>query len=417
MLRRAVLAGVLLALALAGRAPAAGVLVLGPDGTRTQRVAGLPPADPSPPTAGRPAAPRAHAAATSTRRALRALLSAGAIDPAAYDAAVLSYSRAQETLVGLRGIRHRELRAVLATVDAIAARGQLTAARLAPVVLTLDRNRQWWLCAPVVGRGQRVRFTGSPLLWQAYPGEGVQIQWLGTFGLANALDAARKDADLLALLDQAVALATPRAGGIAWESLFAFGAGRPPWVSGLTEGTAIQALARAGTRLHRPDLVAAAHRALGIFRTPPPAGVRVPTAAGAHYLQYSFAPGVRVLNGFVQSLNGLLDLASLTGDRDARTLAAAGVAEARVEVPRSDTGSWSLYDGHHESTVDYHKLLRQFLVGLCARTGDRSFCRTADRFLGYLRRRQAAAGPQGDRTTVAAPRPPLAPQAGCRAHA
>ena len=49
-----------------------------------------------------------------------------------------------------------------------------------------------------------------------------------------------RDDDLRALLDEALGLATQRAGGIAWEYLFHFDGGRPPWVSGLAQGTGLR---------------------------------------------------------------------------------------------------------------------------------------------------------------------------------
>ena len=39
------------------------------------------------------------------------------------------------------------------------------------------------------------------------------------------------DDELRALLDEALGLATARAGGIAWESLFRFDHGAPPWIT------------------------------------------------------------------------------------------------------------------------------------------------------------------------------------------
>ena len=135
-----------------------------------------------------------------------------------------------------------------------------------------------------------------------------------------------------------------RAGGIAWEYYFDFDGGRPPWVSGLAQGTGLQAIARAAVKLGRgPSCSRSCARALGIFRTPPPEGVRTEADGGLHYLQYSFAPGLQILNGFVQSLVGLYDYAALTADPEALQLYGAGLAAARVEVPASDTGAWSLY--------------------------------------------------------------------------
>ncbi len=246
----------------------------------------------------------------------------------------------------------------------------------------------------MLGYGQRARFAGSQLIWQSYPGQGIQIQWLGTFGFANALETTRtpaKQRQLSALLDEAIGLATPRAGGSAWESLFAFDGGRPPWVSSLSQGTAIQALSRSAVHLARPELFASARAGLGIFRVAPPEGVRAATSAGAHYLQYSFAPKLRILNGFVQSLNGLFDFAKLANDAPGRALFDAGAAEAAAEVPRYDTGAWSLYDGVTESQLGYHDLLRQFLAGLCERTTTPVFCTTAADFKAQLTQPPAVA--------------------------
>ncbi|MGI8729541.1 MAG: hypothetical protein ACR2LK_06050 [Solirubrobacteraceae bacterium] len=114
--------------------------------------------------------------------------------------------------------------------------------RLPALFKTVARNRQWWSDGPLLSSGRRVSFRGSPLVWQYYTGEGLQIQWLGTFGKANALWKPRKhDSALRELLGAALALAAQRAGGIAFEYLFNFDGGRPPWVSGLAQGTAVQA--------------------------------------------------------------------------------------------------------------------------------------------------------------------------------
>jgi hypothetical protein len=313
-------------------------------------------------------ASRESAAAKRTRKALAQLYDAGQLDEETYASAAAGYDDALKTLGKLKGTRQTELRAVIADVDALAAAGGLTPSRVPAAFLTLERNRQWWTTGALLRYGQRVGFPDSGLVWQYYPGQGIQIQWLGTFGKANALYSSKKKTQLAALLDEAVPLAGERAGGLAWESLFRFDGGRPPWVSGLTQGTAIQAIARAGVQLKRPDYLEVAKRALGIFRTPPPEGVLVQTQAGAHYLQYSFAPTLHILNGFIQSLVGLHDYAQLAGDDEGLAMFAAGDAQARVEVPGFDTGAWSLYSSAGDwSSLGYHTLLRDFLRNLCTR--------------------------------------------------
>ena len=92
------------------------------------------------------------------------------------------------------------------------------------------------------------------------------------------------------LLDELLARAAPRAGGVAWEYYFAFGGGRPPWVSGLAQGTGIQSMARAAGMGREDEVLPIARAALGVFKPPTPEGVRVPTADGAEYALYSFAP-------------------------------------------------------------------------------------------------------------------------------
>jgi hypothetical protein len=95
----------------------------------------------------------------------------------------------------------------------------------------------------------------------------------------------------------------------------------------------------------------------------------VGTSAGAHYLEYTYAPSERILNGFIQSLVGLYEYTKLTGDPVGQQLFEAGDAEARAEVPHYDTGAWSKYDQSSESNLNYHELLAEFLEHLCEKTG------------------------------------------------
>jgi hypothetical protein len=325
------------------------------------------PTVPSPATSGAAGA-RAADATRTVRSELARMLAAGAIDRATYDARLATYDGARGLERKLSGTRRAALGAVLTNLDEIAARGDLNASRLPELFETVARNRQWWANGPLLSYGQRVSFQGSPLVWQYYTGEGLQIQWLGTFGKANALWKIKThDDDLRKLLDAALALAAQRAGGIAFEYLFDFDGGAPPWASGLAQGTAIQALSRAAIRLNEPRYFEAARSALGIFREPPPSGVKIATPLGAHYLIYSFAPQMRVLNAFTQALNGLHDFAVFANDAEGRAMFTAGEAELRAELPEYDTGAWSRYSLHTEADLSYHKLARDFLESLCTR--------------------------------------------------
>ncbi len=347
--------------------------------------------------------PHAHGSpGPSVASALASLEHGGAISQAAYAQDYSTYLATRRSLARLSGTRRAELAAVLANVQAIAAAGELTGSRAPALFLTLERNRQWWTSEPLLSPGERVSFPASRIVWEYYPGQGIEIQWLATFGEANGYYlAGYENANLRQLLGEVIPLASQRAGGIAWEYMFRFDGGPPPWTSGLSQGTALQVLTRAWSRFKEPAYLLAAQEALGIFETPPPAGVRVSTPTGTLYAQYTFAPADRILNGFVQALVGIYDYASATRDPLGLQLFEAGDAEARAEVPLYDTGAWSLYDQFGESDLSYHELLTEFLQHLCERTrkgppftpaagtpvpiaGDEIYCTTAEHFTADL---------------------------------
>jgi hypothetical protein len=72
------------------------------------------------------------------------------------------------------------------------------------------------------------------------------------------------------------------------------------------------------------------------------------------------------------------------GDERARRLFEQAEPEARREVPLSDVGDWSLYSyAGHESSRDYHELLREFLQSMCTRRLGAIYCEYARKYRGY----------------------------------
>jgi hypothetical protein len=324
-------------------------------------------------------------------RELAKLLAAGSIDQPTYDADLALQQAVKQRVRRLTGTRQSELRGALKVVDGIARRGQLRAARLAPVFLELQRNLEWWGGdQPLLANGQRITFEGSELVYQEVPGQGIHLHPLANFGKLNAYAKASKRTNARAgqLLDELMAIAVPRGGGLAWEYYFTFDGGKGPWVSGLAQGTGLQAIARTAQKLGRlEELRPPIEQGLTLFEQSPPTGVRIATPAGAHYAQYSFWPSLRILNGFIQSLVGLFDVAQITGSARARQLYDAGEAEAKAETPTYDTGAWSFYSRgaiKRESDLSYHELLRDFLANLCDRTAATEFCTAATHFTTYL---------------------------------
>jgi hypothetical protein len=385
-----------LAVLFAAAAPAAAasgqlapVLVLKNGHVATKRERFLGPTELPGSAGARPAL--AHAAASkkraprgkATRLALDALLASGQIDQATRDVRQASLRTTLRVLQGLRGTRASELAAVVDNADAIASSKQLTPSRLNPVFATLEANRTWWTAGSIPAAGARVSVNGSPLIWQYYRGQGLELQMLANFGKANALWSGKRRDALRALLNELIPLAADRGGWPAWEYYFKFGGGKPPWTSSISQGTAVQALARAGQLLGDPNLTGLALQALAAFEQPSPAGVRQDTASGPFYLIYSFNPKLLVINAHLQALVGLYDVAQITGDPSALALFQQGDAEAQAVLPTYDTGAWSMYDQSHESDLNYHGLVTTFLQNLCKRTASPIYCDTAARFKTY----------------------------------
>ncbi|OAI38997.1 hypothetical protein AYO39_00630 [Actinobacteria bacterium SCGC AG-212-D09] len=397
---------VAMALALPASASAAPVLVMGAGGhvhranDRYLPALAVTPA----PTASAARAPRAvrpKKPQKTVTSELARLYHSHQITAAAYRGYSASYAAALAAEKRLTGTRRAELTAVTVNVHNLAAQGFFNSSRLPVIFMTVDRNRQWWTTGTLLSSGERVEFTGSQLAWEYYRGQGIELQVLGTFGKADGLytaGAAQYEA-MRSLVGEMLPLAVKRSGNLVWEYYFNFDGGRPPWVSAMSQGTAIEALTRAylslaptgkptgGVSLAStpgPNYLRIAHQALSIFTVAPPIGVRIGTSLGARYLQYSFAPGVDIINAFLQSLIGLYDYSQASGDQQAAALFAAGDRQAQAELPTFDTGSWSLYQPGVLDTIDYHKLVTGFLQELCDRTQASVYCREAARFQSYL---------------------------------
>jgi hypothetical protein len=186
-------------------------------------------------------------------------------------------------------------------------------------------------------------------------------------------------------VDAMVALSSHRGPFTTWEYWFPFGGGSPPWTSGLSQGTAITALVRSSIVLKDPSYLRVAQSAVKAFTTPAPVGVRTSAFGGDWYAEYSFAPRTFILNGFLQALNGVWDLYAATKSPSVRAIFTRGSRAAKHALHNYDTGAWSLYTlGGQEDDLNYHRLVRDFLKGLCDRTQDRVYCAYSTRFTNYM---------------------------------
>jgi D-glucuronyl C5-epimerase C-terminus len=345
--------------------------------------------------ARRRAAIRRARASRTVSGALRYALLTHHITPAAHARHLHVYAEARTAARRLQGVRAAELGSVLATVDSLAAQRLLRPTRLRPAFLVLRRNTDFWSRAQFPASGFRTTFGRHPAVFQYYPGRGMQLQPLASWGKVNWLArtcledralARRRAAcpvgELRRGVDGLLDLAARRGDFLAWEHYFSWAGGAPPWISGMTQATAVSALARASRALDEPRWRRAAHKALGAFSTPPPVGVD----GGDHFLMYSFAPGLRIFNGELQAVSGIGELATHWPDRRAHRLFRRGERGARAMVEAADTGAWSLYSfAGREASLSYHQLIEEFLGDMCDRTDRRVYCDAHVRFARYER--------------------------------
>ena len=81
--------------------------------------------------------------------------------------------------------RKTELTGAVGLVEGIAARKRLTGPRLVPLWLTLERNRAYWTTHTFGPTTRRISFPGSQLIWQYFPGQGLQFHPLANFAQAQ----------------------------------------------------------------------------------------------------------------------------------------------------------------------------------------------------------------------------------------
>ena len=216
--------------------------------------------------------------------------------------------------------------------------------------------------------------------YRAFPGIGFQFHPLENFGKLNSFVAQKNSARAEQLAQALLARSVPRFGGLAWEYYFRFEGGRPPWISGMAQAVAAQALSRAGTLLADPTLMAASQRA---YRTVPSLTRAVST--GPWIRIYAFN-NETVLNAQLQTILSLQDYATATGDQAATSLSAQLQAATVKLLPRFDTGYWSLYAlGGTEAPLSYHQYVVRLLTLLAKRTQDTTLATYATRFGGDLR--------------------------------
>ena len=217
------------------------------------------------------------------------------------------------------------------------------------------------------------------IVYRWFPGKGLEFHPLANFAKLNSLAAQRNVDGTRQLADALLARAIPRDGALLWEYAFPYGAGRPPWASGLAQAVAAQALSRAATLLGDDSLLLAAEKAYDAI----PGRLALQLSTGPWVRLYGFDREI-VLNAQLQSILSIREYAGTTADTAAQAYAQRMLDAVRGLFWRFDTGDWSRYElGGGYAKRTYQEFVTSLLGKLGNQTGDPFWQDAAARFVNY----------------------------------
>lgn len=172
---------------------------------------------------------------------------------------------------------------------------------------------------------------------------------------------------------------------------------RAPWYSGLAQGQGISLLLRAhGLASDKKYLEAAQRAFVPLTRKISEGGVLFAESdlrSGKLWIEeYIVDPPTHILNGFVWALWGVFDYWLACSEEKADELWHRGVESLIANLPRYDTGYWSLYEKSGTklkmlASPFYHRLHIVQLRVMTMLTGEAKFTEFAERWEGYENRR------------------------------
>lgn len=168
---------------------------------------------------------------------------------------------------------------------------------------------------------------------------------------------------------------------------------KSPWYSGLAQGQGLSVLVRAYQLTKNEEYVEAANQAFISFELTLSEGGVIDRDQD-NYLwieEYIVSHPTHILNGFIWALWGVYDYYLLTKSKTAKRIFDEAIITLRDNLPRYDTGSWSLYDLSDLklkmiASPFYHQLHIVQLSIMHAIAGDEIFLDYAKRWDSYLER-------------------------------
>lgn len=338
------------------------------------------------------------ASAATVSGSLTTLRDQGKIDAAKASTARQTYNDARALNKRVKGVRRTALTNQIRAIESLARSNRITGDRVTPMFTQLQVNVDYYRTRSSGTIGARERFGSSRIIYQYFSGWGWMFHPLANFSRLNAVWSDRKNAGALRSLkpyaDELISFGVMRGDALTWEYYFPFAGSKAPFISSISQGTAIQALARTSKAVNDPAIMSAATLGSKAFANRAPIGLRVTRNGGNHYIGYSGNTKLYIFNMFAQALDGLHDYSDLANDQNGRDLFEQGLVAARVEMPKSNTGAWSLYsEGGAESNLNYHQVLTEFLGRLCEDTNKEAlFCDLNAKFAADLKTKPVISG-------------------------
>jgi heparosan-N-sulfate-glucuronate 5-epimerase len=173
---------------------------------------------------------------------------------------------------------------------------------------------------------------------------------------------------------------------------------KAPWYSGLAQGQGVSLLLRVHDHAESEKYQRAAEKAFVALTRPIAEGGVLFADVSEHNEQnlwieeYLVDPPTHILNGFMWALWGVFDFWLARNDAAAKNIFDRGVETLVRNLPRFDTGYWSLYEQSGTrlkmlASPFYHQLHIVQLRVMSKLTEDARFAAIADRWEGYAQRR------------------------------
>ena len=302
------------------------------------------------------------------------------------DVATLTNARVLAARLG--GSRAQALKAIIRSATQIGNQDAFSPDLARIVFLELQTNVTYLANHALPSAGTRLRIDG--VTYESYTGQGLRIQPLGTyFSILEPGQGIASEGGVGVAMTSAQKIVLANGDSYTLPYLFSWMGHAPNWQSAMAEAVAASAGINAWNRTGDDTFLDSAMRfgngALDDAITVENNGLWFPL--------YVFAPAYRVLNGHLQAVLAMNDLADATGDDGFADAFNRGAATTKAVLPKYDTGGWGRYAIGEDAPVKYMTLMATQLRELGQITGDPAFTDLGNKFTADLKTPPIITGP------------------------